>query len=38
MKFTRSECELLEKVGEECLEKNCEINLDNHNTHSHHHH
>lgn len=28
----------LEKVGEECLEKNCEINLDNHHTHSHHHH
>ena len=27
----------LEKVGEDCLEKECEINLDNKQTHHHHH-
>ena len=28
----------LEKVGEECLEKDCEVNLENNHTHHHHHH
>ncbi len=27
----------LEKIGEECLEKACEVNLDNKNLHHHHH-
>ena len=28
----------LEKIGEECLEKGCSVNLDNKNIHHHHHH
>ncbi len=28
----------LEKIGEECLEKGCEVDLDNQNIHHHHHH